>query len=109
MGQDARANPFNQWKTAEKDGVSQFKVYDGYGREIGKDDLLLWPSKTHVEWRVQEIRPSLHPQQPGLQMVLVAVSPLIVQGGVPLLDVFKVLDAEQVRDKLKRLGQEPTP
>lgn len=106
MGAEARANPFNKWRNAAADGISQFKVYDAYGRELALDDLLLWPTKPVVEWRVREVRPSLRPDQPGLTLTLMALAQIVVPGGTPMLDLVKILDAAQVRERLK-LPEEP--
>lgn len=96
MGQAARHNPFNRWRTAEGD-LSQFKLYDRFGREVGAGDVVYLMEKRDAMWKVEEIKPVLDPQAPPrlLQITLTSIIVAPLSGGVPTGDILKVMDVEE--------------
>lgn len=95
MGADQRANPFSTWKRSE--GVSQAKLYDRNGRELGVGDVVHLLNKSDIFWRVQSVTPVLDPKAPAglIELQLVAVFLTGVPGGRPITDVLKTRDASE--------------
>lgn len=95
MGAAARNNPMAQWRKDQ--AVSQWEIYDQYGRQINVGDVVMWPGIPTITWRITKTRPIMHPQAPtGLvEVTLVAAMVEGMQGGVPTGLLVKVRDAAE--------------
>jgi len=102
MGREERINPFARMKKAGSFNpnarADASHVYDALNRELGVGDVVLIADKPAIRWRVAAVRPVLRPDVPAgiIEMTLTTVIITGVEGGKPLTDLYKIIDASEI-------------
>lgn len=98
MGRDARRNPFGGWKKRPGDGAGvPTTAFDRFGRELQAGDAVYLIGKQDAMWRMSEVTPVLEPGAPAglVRLTFTSLFSTAVPGGVPVMDVIKIRDAEE--------------